>query len=84
MSFRIRILHVVPHTSLNLIARVLYGMVVWAPGRIGCLCNGLYAVLSSGIAFRASYSKMKMYACICTMSDYVMTLYMTFNLYMTL
>ena len=51
----------VPHTSLTLIARVLYGVVVWAPGRIGCLCNGLYAVLSSGIAFRASYSKMKMY-----------------------
>ena len=49
----------VPHTSLTLIARVLYGVVVWAPGRVGCLYNGLYAVLSSGIAFRASYSKMK-------------------------
>jgi len=44
-----------------LIARVLYGVVVWAPGRVGCLYNGLYAVLSSGIAFKASYSKMEMY-----------------------
>jgi len=50
----------VPRTSLTLIARVLYGVVVWAPGRVGRLCNGLYTVLSSGIAFRASYSKMKM------------------------
>ena len=48
------------HDTLTLVARVLYGVVVWAPGRIGCLCNGLYAVLSSGIVFRASYSKMKM------------------------
>jgi len=39
---------------------VLYGVVVWAPGRIGYLCNGLYAVLSSGIVFGASFSKMKM------------------------
>ena len=51
----------VPRTSLTLVARVLYGVVVWAPGRIGCLCNGLFAVLSSGIVFRASYSKMKLY-----------------------
>jgi len=45
------------------VARVLYmyDVVVWAPGRIGYLCNGLYAVLSSGIVFRASFSKMKMY-----------------------
>ena len=28
-------------------------------GRIGCLYDGLYAVLSSGIVFRASFSKMK-------------------------
>ena len=64
-----------PRTSLTLVARVLYGhgararvqchvivvvyVLVWAPGRIGCLCNGLYAVLSSGIVFRASFSKMK-------------------------
>jgi len=51
----------VPRTSLTLVARVLHGVIVWAPdpGRIGCLCNGLYAVLSSGIVFRASFSKMK-------------------------
>jgi len=39
---------------------VLHGVIVWAPGRIGCLCNGLYAVLSSGIVFRASFSKNSM------------------------
>jgi len=51
----------VPRTSLTLqchvVARVLYGVVVWAPGLIGYLCNGLYAVLSSGIVFRAGFSK---------------------------
>jgi len=58
----------VPRTSLALVARVLLGVVVWAPGRVGCLCNGLglYAVLSSGvdtgIVFRASFKLSRMAA----------------------